>query len=1156
MKGSRAVGAVFVLSMLAWAGGIAAEEDPAAGRVTLKIQAADPDGGQLFFTWVQKEGRPVKIADTRAARFDKAANKWVSETYFVPTEPDNYVFEVTVKNENGLETTKRFTQEVLPATPLPIAKPGADMKTRVGQKVVLNGQESVAFNNRTITQWQWSVTDAPEGFLLTPEQLASRQIDFIAKHPGKYVFALKVFDGKRWGDPSSVEVRVTQGQIIVDPPETGTTTELPPRLNTGPAPVRPKLVAEIPGSEKPFRIGDTITLDGSKSVINEADTPRFTWKQIDDEKSPKVRVLTPDVSQPFSKNRKDKLNFPVQSFVATESGVYKFVLVVDTAGAVVDSDPVTCQVGGSPPPIATPDPTVTPVKTGPAAPVARLSANKTEVTIGDEVTLNGSASSSEDGAKLTYIWAPVPGKKFPDNIRGTDGPVARFSAEREGDYSVMLLVSDGRKQGTSEPVTIRVLAADKPPVIELEPTQKCNVGEVVAMEAKIRDPQNSPLKIRWTCLEPKTLKIPPEYSSEARFRFTPRTPGTYLFQVEAINAKGQSAVAQTQIGVKDATQLKPTAVITGQERAVVGDRVVLSGAQSFSPNKKALSYRWADESEGGPKIKDPAPNGKKQEWTFKITEPGRHIVTLVVNDGSSDSEPGKFAIDVPEPVVAPRPPVAKPKPVAKISGPKTVTAKSEVELSAENSTGGGEVPLQYYWTQQIDGGPDLALTASQRRGKLLRFVPIKPGVYTLTLDVVDQNNQRSETESYSLEVKGAAATHPVAVATLLTKDPVSAGKEVRLSAERSNDAGGAQLTYKWKQTNGPQKLVIAPRDSAQEIVVTPAKPGAYELQVIVNNGEADSAPASATFTVSAGALPQAVISEIAPPSVGDTVVLDGSGSKSPNGATGDQLQYFWKQRQPVAEPVRLQVGEDRKSKIQFAVPAEGTYVWELVVNDGNDDSQPAQITFTARARAKNIPPIAIVERPVITTEVGVATTIDASASNDPDKGPEPLTFRWRRGNSELKQSGPILTITPPQPGVVKFEVQAYDGKDFSEPVQVTVNVVGAGLLPVAVPTVTPNPAPVANRNAVPNPNNPMKGVIILDGTKSKPVDKNLTYTWRQVSGDNLKLQAAALAKDRVGIRVYKPGDYKFELIVSDGENNSLPVTVDLKVVEDDGAGDK
>ncbi len=76
-------------------------------------------------------------------------------------------------------------------------------------------------------------------------------------------------------------------------------------------------------------------------------------------------------------------------------------------------------------------------------------------------------------------------------------------------------------------------------------------------------------------------------------------------------------------------------------------------------------------------------------------------------------------------------------------------------------------------------------------------------------------------------------------------------------------------------------------------------------------------------------------------------------------------------------------------------------------------------------------------------------------------------------------------------------------------------------------------------------------MIILDGRGSKPENKNLTYAWRQVGGDNLKLQPAALSKERVGIRVYKAGDYKFELIVSDNENSSLPVTVDLKVVDDE-----
>ena len=1091
----------------------------------------------------------------RAARFDKTINKYISETYFVPTEPDNYVFEVTVKSEDGQESTKRFVQPVLPATPLPIADPGKNQKLRVGQKVVVSGQDSKAFNDRIITKYEWTKKEAPGDFDLTGEQRASRQFDFVPRAPGKYVFELKVFDGKRWGDPASVEVVATSPLPLNLELAEPIHVELEPHVRIAPPSVRPKAVASVSDNNgKPFRVGDTIVLDGSKSVANESDPPNFIWKQLDEDKSPRVRALTSDLNRPFSDKRSDKLNYPVQSFIALENGAYKFVLQMVTKDGVIESDPVTFQVGAGGVDVANAannDPGVR--GAGPLPPVARLTANKTEVSVGEEVTLDGSKSSCEGGAKLAYIWSPVPGRKFPDNIRGIDGPVARFSAEREGEYSVMLIVDDGRQKAQSDPVTIKVSAADKPPVIDLEPAQKCSVGEVVAMDAKIVDPQKYPLTIRWTCLEPKALKIPPEYSSEARFRFKPREPGTYIFQVEATNSKGLSTVAQTQIGVKDIAPLKPTAIISGPERATQGDKITLSGANSSSPSKKSLTYRWAEESEGGPKIKDLVPSSKKPEWTFKVAEPGRHVVSLVVNDGQLDSDPIRFNIDV----VAAATPPPKAKPVAKISGPKSVPVKTGVALSAENSSGDG--PLQYYWNQQVDGAPDLGLSANQRRGNTLSFVPMKPGVYTLTLDVMDATNQRSETETFALEVKGAPATPPAAVATLLTRDPSQTGKEVRLSAEKSSDPGGAPLTYKWKQAKGPQTLVIAPRDTAQEIVVTPLRPGPYELQVIVNNGELDSVPAPVAFTVNAGALPKAEIAEITPPIVGDTVMLDGSRSNSPNGVTGELLQYRWKQIK--GEPLRLLAGEDRKSKIQFTIPAEDVYVWELAVNDGNDWSEPAQITFQSRARTKNAPPVAVVEKQIIATEVGMQTIIDASASNDPDKGPKPLTFRWRKGGREFDNDGPILKIMPQTPGTQTFEVQAFDGKDYSEPVQVTVNVLPAGALPVAVPTVTDiNGAPITP--AVAKAADPVKDkdnrdkVIVLDGTKSQPDKKNLIYTWKQIAGTNLKLSPSVLAKDRVGFRIYKAGNYKFELVVSDGENSSLPATIDLKVIEDDAGGDK
>jgi hypothetical protein len=1106
--------------------GVAAADDPPEGRVPLVIKATDPEGKTLQFTWRQKEGPKVDIADPHAARFDKNANKWVSETYFVPTLPGRYVFEAIVKNEAGQESSKSFVQEILPAVPLPEANPGANLKKKVGEKVSLSGQDSKAFGNRAITRYEWAVRQAPGDFTLSREQATSRQFDFVPKTPGKYIFELKVFDGKYWSEPPvAVEADITPREPIKIDADPTNPVELIPRPHIGGEKTTAKAIGFVVGGDKPFHIGDKVELDGSRSIVNEADKPEFVWFQLDKDKAPLVKTFKADTGKPYVAGRTDQLNFPVQSFIAAEDGTYRFALQIKLAdGSTVESEPVSLQVGTGAP-VAVQDELV-----------AVLTANKTAVPVGQEVTLDGSKSHGAPNAKLEYVWMQVPGKNFP-TIRG-DGtsPIARASGAQEGEYAVILVVKDGLKIAKSEPFVFTVTAGDKPPVIDLDKTLSCNVGETINIEARITDPQGYPVTVQWTCLEPKEMnaRLAP-VANLKRFQFVPQTPGTFLFKIDVTSSKGLTATAQIQVGVKDAAQLKPTAVITGPERANVGDKVTLSAATSHSPNRTALSYTWREDAAGGAKIKGEPPRNAK-EWTFTVTEPGRVLITLIVNDGKSDSEPAKFAVDVAGPKV---------KPVAKISGQRSIMANMEAELSGEGSTAPDNGALQYFWSQPGDGGPEIIFTPAQRRGKVLRFLPPKAGTYVINLVVTDQNNERSDPEQFTLEVKGAPATPPTAAAVVLNNGPLSVGKEVRISAKDSISPSNAQLSYKWKQTKGPE-LVLA-RDNTQEISVTPSKPGTYEFQLVVSDKEVDSAPYLLTFTVAAGALPKAVIGEIVQPSAGSTVILDGSGSKSATGAGGDALQYDWKQVK--GEPVRLPIGDEKKAKIQFIVPAEGEYVWELRVADAAGESEPDKISFTAKGQGKNQPPVAIVDKPVITTEVGVDTPIDASKSNDPDNAPnKTLTFVWRRGEQVFKETGPVLKFIPPVVGTLQFTVQAFDGKDYSQPCQVTVNVVAPGVLPVAKPVVNPNPAVKATRPPQQN------RLIILDGTASTPPrdkpDRQLTYTWKQTEGDNLTLSPTAMAKDRVGLYIYKPGTYKFQLTVNDNEHSSVPVEVELKVVDE------
>ena len=146
------------------------------------------------------------------------------------------------------------------------------------------------------------------------------------------------------------------------------------------------------------------------------------------------------------------------------------------------------------------------------------------------------------------------------------------------------------------------------------------------------------------------------------------------------------------------------------------------------------------------------------------------------------------------------------------------------------------------------------------------------------------------------------------------------------------------------------------------------------------------------------------------------------------------------------------------------------------------------------------------------------TIIDASGSTDPDKGPQPLSFRWTKNGREVGGTGPQLKITPSKTETMVFEVQAYNGQDYSTPVQVTVNVLPQGALPVAVPTVSQPVVKVADREK--DKNNPLK-VVILDGSKSTPADK-LTYQWRQIDGDDPEV-APGSAGERQSGHLYKPG---------------------------------
>ncbi|MFO7287793.1 MAG: PKD domain-containing protein, partial [Gammaproteobacteria bacterium] len=259
-------------------------------------------------------------------------------------------------------------------------------------------------------------------------------------------------------------------------------------------------------------------------------------------------------------------------------------------------------------------------------------------------------------------------------------------------------------------------------------------------------------------------------------------------------------------------------------------------------------------------------------------------------------------------------------------------------------------------------------------------------------------------------------------------------------------------------------------------------------------------------------------------SLGETVELDGSGSRDPD---GDALSYTWRiVARPSGSETSLEGSDTPNPKLVIDVP--GTYTIELVVSDGKTSSAPD----TVRVLTENTAPVANagLDR---TAVVGETVELDGSGSTDVDG--DRLTYRWTLAppaGSAATLSDPTAvrpTFTIDVPGAYVATLIVNDGTDDSAPDTVTIQ--------------TRNSAPHAD--AGPDQTIAVGALVELDGSASSDPDGDpLTFDWTltsRPSGSSASLSNANTVKP--SFVADRPGEYVATLVVSDGEFDSEPDTV-------------
>lgn len=363
---------------------------------------------------------------------------------------------------------------------------------------------------------------------------------------------------------------------------------------------------------------------------------------------------------------------------------------------------------------------------------------------------------------------------------------------------------------------------------------------------------------------------------------------------------------------------------------------------------------------------------------------------------------------------------------------------------------------------------------------------------------------------------------------------VTVGQATTLDGRQSSDPDGDRLTFAWSLVSAPPgSVAILANSTSVQPSLTADVVGTYQVQLIVNDGKADSLPVVALVTAVAGnAPPNAEAGADQTILVGQAVTLDGRRSGDPD---GDRLTYQWSLvSAPTSSAATL---SDATEVIAGLTPdVAGDYVVQLLVSDGTAASAPGRITITAAS--PNAAPMAKAgrDRNVLT---GSAVSLDGGASLDPNG--DALTYRWTIVSAPSSSAAVLANATTAAPSFTPDVSGEYL-------IRLVVNDGAADSAPdtILIRADAPNPGP----NAVAGSDQLVyqTDTVTLDGTgSSDPNNDPLAYQWLIVSTPaNSQAALSGATAAQPAFLADQDGLYVVRLTVSDGVSTSSADVVVVK----------
>ncbi len=247
-------------------------------------------------------------------------------------------------------------------------------------------------------------------------------------------------------------------------------------------------------------------------------------------------------------------------------------------------------------------------------------------------------------------------------------------------------------------------------------------------------------------------------------------------------------------------------------------------------------------------------------------------------------------------------------------------------------------PLSYSWSiTEKPEDSNIALIDPNTQSPM--FLPDAIGDYVISLTVTDSLGLESEPDTVLVSTFN---TPPVADAgpdqAIILLDT-----EVQLDGSASYDNEDDPMTCLWSITQKPEtsSAELSDQNSVNPSFIADVH-GDYVIELIVSDPW-DSSAADTVNVSFDNVIPVAEPGENQSVIVGDTVYLDGSESYDDN---LDTLSYDWN-FVVVPEDSTAELNNPTSVDPNFVTDMPGEYIVSLIVNDGLEDSEPANISIMA-----------------------------------------------------------------------------------------------------------------------------------------------------------------------------------------------------------------